>query len=775
MTTDNRRALEEFNEYCKSLPDYKDIQAYLESDRTPFEPKIDLSPFTPDYSRAIIVDNIPSVEPEKIDRLKTVLLQIYNQFGEMLTGEDIEMPLDNSTRKTFGYCFIRFRSKDTAENAAKTTQNLQLDKKHQFKVNMYSDIYRYMDVPEEYQEPVQPPFRPRPDPSSWLTDTQCRDQFVCRYGHETEIQWANSNSDPELIYGGQREKESGRSWCESYVLWSPQGTYLATFHPQGIKLWGGQTFEPYGRFMHDNVEMVDFSPCENFMVTYRLDASREGNPEEAIVVWDIRNGIKLKAFKLRSPLDIKSQVQTTIQEKRAPTKPLAGSAAAAAGGTAAAVAKTVDKVIRGTVHAYNAEKGTFTIAEGNTLHENVAIDKVQPLQDPNRLKWSPDGRYAAKLGTDIIQVLETPSMQLLEKKSLAAKDVLEFVWAPRNNFLSYWAPGSGNHPALINIIEIPSRREVCSRKVFDVQDGRMSWQSEGDFLCVHMSKAQGKKKTYVLMFFRTSEENVPVELLELNDPVLHFSWEIGGNRFAVIHGEPRTPTVSFYTMGSTTGNNRGVNLLFSVTGKQYGEVIWSPAGGIAAIAQFASDACLFDLHDVDNNVCLASRRHDRGNRLTWDPSGRYIASSTIIPLRGSGLAARAISDDGFNIYTFQGTPVTQTRRERLYQFTWRPRPRDLISREEKQKVLKNLKKYERDFDREDRLKRHEIDRAVQEGRVRQASDFLALLSRRKAAIALLKQKRVELRDGYDSDDDRNYKVQIQLQETVVSTKETILN
>ena len=56
-----------------------------------------------DYSRAIIVDNIPSVEPEKIDRLKTVLLQIYNQFGETLTGEDIEMPLDNSTRKTFGY------------------------------------------------------------------------------------------------------------------------------------------------------------------------------------------------------------------------------------------------------------------------------------------------------------------------------------------------------------------------------------------------------------------------------------------------------------------------------------------------------------------------------------------------------------------------------------------------------------------------------------------------------------------------------------------------
>ncbi len=56
-----------------------------------------------DYSRAIIVDNIPSVDPEKVDRLKTVLLQIYNQFGETLKEEDIEMPMDNSTRKSFGY------------------------------------------------------------------------------------------------------------------------------------------------------------------------------------------------------------------------------------------------------------------------------------------------------------------------------------------------------------------------------------------------------------------------------------------------------------------------------------------------------------------------------------------------------------------------------------------------------------------------------------------------------------------------------------------------
>ena len=40
----------------------------------------------------------------------------------------------------------------------------------------------------------------------------------------------------------------------------------------------------------------------------------------------------------------------------------------------------------------------------------------------------------------------------------------------------------------------------------------MTWQSEGDYLCVHMTKAQSKKRSYVVMLFRVKEAGVPVEL-----------------------------------------------------------------------------------------------------------------------------------------------------------------------------------------------------------------------------------------------------------------------
>jgi translation initiation factor 3 subunit B len=48
------------------------------------------------------------------------------------------------------------------------------------------------------------------------------------------------------------------------VTWSPQGTYLATFHKQGIALWGGDEFSRIGKFGHQGVQMIDFSPCERF-------------------------------------------------------------------------------------------------------------------------------------------------------------------------------------------------------------------------------------------------------------------------------------------------------------------------------------------------------------------------------------------------------------------------------------------------------------------------------------------------------------------------------
>lgn len=91
---------------------------------------------------------------------------------------------------------------------------------------------------------------------SWLLNTHCYDQFSLIYegGDRTAI-FNNTHQEPVLI-------EERARWTETYVRWSPQGTYLATFHSKGIALWGGEKFQQIMRFSHSGVQLIDFSPCE---------------------------------------------------------------------------------------------------------------------------------------------------------------------------------------------------------------------------------------------------------------------------------------------------------------------------------------------------------------------------------------------------------------------------------------------------------------------------------------------------------------------------------
>lgn len=46
-------------------------------------------------------------------------------------------------------------------------------------------------------------------------------------------------------------------WTESFVQWSPLGTYLATVHRQGAAVWGGaSTFNRLMRYQHSQVVLA---------------------------------------------------------------------------------------------------------------------------------------------------------------------------------------------------------------------------------------------------------------------------------------------------------------------------------------------------------------------------------------------------------------------------------------------------------------------------------------------------------------------------------------
>lgn len=84
------------------------------------------------------------------------------------------------------------------------------------------------------------------------------------------------------------------------------------------------------------------------------------------------------------------------------------------------------------------------------------------------------------------------SFTLLDKKSIVAKGIRsvvlmyvwecwlgciqtylmnrDFSWSPTDNLVAYWVPGRDSIPAKIIIIELPSRKEICTKSRHEVKE-----------------------------------------------------------------------------------------------------------------------------------------------------------------------------------------------------------------------------------------------------------------------------------------------------------------
>jgi translation initiation factor 3 subunit B len=60
------------------------------------------------------------------------------------------------------------------------------------------------------------------------------------------------------------------------------GNYLATMHRQGVAVWGGPSFQRLARYSHQNVQLIEFSPAEKYLMTY--SSIEPSNPREKVQV-----------------------------------------------------------------------------------------------------------------------------------------------------------------------------------------------------------------------------------------------------------------------------------------------------------------------------------------------------------------------------------------------------------------------------------------------------------------------------------------------------------
>jgi len=273
----------------------------------------------------------------------------------------------------------------------------------------------------------------------------------------------------------------------------------------------------------------------------------------------------------------------------------------------------------------------------------VDQEGAEPRLIPNLFKFSADGSFVAHMAStetdtkfganSLIKVYSLPSMQLLDSKSVRATGIANFEWSPADNTLAFWAIESGNQPARVALLQLPSRTELRQKNLFNVSDCHLQWHPNGHFLAVKVVRHTKSKKTLFnnLELFRVREDLVPVETLDMKNTVKALAWEPNdGTRFGLITEDGPKPSVLFYDMGplpdSEAANDQKANklkvadkkpsevtLLKTLPGRNCNFLYWSPAGGYCLLAGIPQPNVNdytgnFEFYDVD-------ALQDRGNQV----------------------------------------------------------------------------------------------------------------------------------------------------------------
>ncbi|PMD62192.1 eukaryotic translation initiation factor 3 subunit B [Hyaloscypha bicolor E] len=662
----------------------------------------------------VVIDGLPSVTEETKPKLIKFLKRKLDPVGKV-KEDSIFMPLgpDGTSEK---FAFVEFSSAAEALAACKQLDMVPLDKRHTLRVNKMTDIERFGRegrIDENYTAPAIPAFEEKEHLRSWLADPsgRGRDQFVMYKDDRVQIFWNNEKDAPEPIVDRQH-------WTETFVQWSPQGTYLTSMHAQGVQLWGGPSWTRQKRFAHPFVNLVDFSPGEKYLTTWShrpIVIPEEGHPMLSVdddgknyVIWDIETGKPLRSF---ANLDLPSN--------------------------------TTDEA-------------------GQPVKRKI----VWPA-----FKWSADDKYVARLTQGAsISVYELPRMGLLDKTSIKIEGVMDFDWAPATphregiktyeQLFCYWTPEIGSNPAKVGLMSVPSKEVVRTLNLFSVTDAKLHWQSNADYLCVKVDRHSKSKKSLAtsLEIFRVREKGVPVEVVDsIKDTVINFAWEPKGDRFVIITtaevvaptAVPPKTSVSFYcpekVKGAGVGNFKHIR---TYDKKNSNAIYWSPKGRFVIVAtvhsQQSFDMEFFDMDfegekpesdkDLTANLQLMNTADHYGvTDIDWDPTGRFVATSASI--------WKHAMENGYHLYDFKGEQLREEPVEKFKQWLWRPRPPPLLTKEEQKQIRKNLREYSKVFDQEDADRGASADLAVVEHRRRLLDEWLAWRAQIEEEVATEREAR----------------------------------
>lgn len=323
------------------------------------------------------------------------------------------------------------------------------------------------------------------------------------------------------------------------------------------------------RFEHPNASLVDFSPCENYLITFNgTEPERDDKrTPRAIAVWDIHTGKHRRGFlgPPRSMLGPNGQIPWPIFQWSHDDK-------------------------------YFARLNENAISIYQTPDMGLLDKKSVKVPHIQHFAWSPRDNIMAYWTPEVndaparVTLIEIPSRRELRQKALFSVSDIVLHWQQQGLFL-------------------------CCKV------DRLTKSKKGQFTNFELFRVKAKDIPVEVLEYKEK------------DIVHAFAWEPHGHRFGVIHGyreQPGRSDVSFYSMEGLSG---ALKLLFTLEKKTVNELHWSPKGRfilLAAVCTQNGNLEWYDVNDVGGKrepEPVGADEHFLCNEVHWDPSGRFLASA----------------------------------------------------------------------------------------------------------------------------------------------------
>jgi len=727
------------------------------------EPEINLN-----TSTILVFCNLPKVDSKKYEKfinkvlkknLRAVslpggknidweddIIQFYMPIGDEAQDINIEEPPKG--KKTEGVCFIEFRNQMTAMTVLNELDGTAITKKNKIQIYTWKDFMKLEEYEENFEQPSFASFEASNFERAWLEDAEGRDQFLIRFkegdDHQTCVYWGDhlrGGADLSTDFSRILSKK-GQKCCltSKEASWSPQGTFLTTLHGPGLKVWKqdrtGEFATKIERMEHRDVDMIHWSPNENYLVSFNSDP--DDDEEATIKFWDIATGEKIK------------ERTDMFAEHISMEWPFL---------------------------QYSHDDKYFNFLESSKWK-------------PRKPDFNPD--VVNRSHADLLRIYDSKTFKKVAKINVPG--IKERKFSPCSNLMAYICstPQDENTPTTVFVCDVPGVNTLTKASHYQVRRAFLQWHPKGTHLCVSfvvkkkIRKKKGKKKDPRTIDPQKQIEKINLSICDCTNK--KFPWvqvPIGKERLLACEFEPTESRLCVLQQGELKGENfvKFIDLKhpdrepIAMKVGDVCDVLWSPIGRHIV---FAHENGHRTFHDTAAVVKEKKREHDSAEDLYWSPCGRFCVSTVTSKIEQDE-DAPAATDNAWVMFNFQGEEIarrefkgTKMDKKMLFSFQWRPRPKSLVGDKEKEEIKRNIledtklwKSYEK---ADQKILRERLDKKMKD-RLDKWQDWQDRCDAMLEFAQSIQKDREDLRDGRESEAEEEFDFIEEREEEIISQVE----